>query len=69
MFGCDVSEVNRGETSGEAFLMITRPGELMEAVLYVQPHEVLRFALERVAPDSGIDYDALIAALDREVDY
>jgi hypothetical protein len=69
VFGCDVSDVNRGESPGDAFLMSTRPGALQEAVLYVQPHEVLRFALEWVAPDLGIDYNELIAALDRAVDY
>jgi hypothetical protein len=68
-FGCDVGEVNIGEVPGDAFLIVTRPGALQEAVLYVQPHEVLYFSLELVAPDLGIDYDELIAALDREVEY
>jgi hypothetical protein len=50
-------------------MVVTRPGALQVAVMYVQAHEVLYFSLQAIAPDLGIDYDELIEALDREVEY
>ena len=62
-FQCLVDNTQFGDC-----VLVQRPGPLQVAVLAVQEHEVLYFALQDICPALDIDYDQLISALDREVD-
>jgi hypothetical protein len=62
-FDCTVDRTQFGDV-----VLVQRPGPLQIAPLAVQEYEVIWFSLQEICPALGIDFDELIAALDREVD-